>query len=70
MREQSSVEPPFVMSAVCPVNSQQQTFPDAVGTSHLCKFRTFLLRVDALRDAFGPVRVDLRDRGNVYHATG
>jgi hypothetical protein len=30
----------FVMSAVCPVYPKQQAFPDAVGTSHLCHFRT------------------------------
>jgi hypothetical protein len=29
----------FVMSAVCPVYPKQQTFPDAVGTSHLCQNR-------------------------------
>jgi hypothetical protein len=29
------------MSAVCPVYPKQQTFPDAVGTSHLCHVRTF-----------------------------
>jgi hypothetical protein len=27
----------FVMSAVCPVYPKQQTFPDPVGTSHLCQ---------------------------------
>jgi hypothetical protein len=26
----------FVMSAVCPVYPKEQTFPDPVGTSHLC----------------------------------
>jgi hypothetical protein len=30
----------FVMSAISPVYPQQQTFPDAVGTSHLCQERT------------------------------
>jgi tripartite-type tricarboxylate transporter receptor subunit TctC len=30
----------FVMSAVCPVYPNQRTFPDSVGTSHLCQFRT------------------------------
>jgi hypothetical protein len=30
----------FVMSAVCPVYPKQQTFPDQVGTSHLCHNRT------------------------------
>jgi hypothetical protein len=34
----------FVMSAVCPVYPKQPTFPDAVGTSHLCQFRTLLAR--------------------------
>jgi hypothetical protein len=29
----------FVMSAVCPVYTQQRTFPDPVGTSHLCHER-------------------------------
>jgi hypothetical protein len=29
----------FVMSAVCPVYPKQQTFPDPVGTSHLCQNR-------------------------------
>jgi hypothetical protein len=29
-----------VMSAVCPVYPKQQTFPDAVGTSHVCQKRT------------------------------
>jgi hypothetical protein len=29
----------FPMSNVCPVYPQQQTFPDAVGTSHLCQKR-------------------------------
>jgi hypothetical protein len=29
-----------VMSAVCPVYPKQQTFPDPVGTSHLCHERT------------------------------
>jgi hypothetical protein len=28
------------MSAVCPVYPKQQTFPDPVGTSHLCQNRT------------------------------
>ena len=28
------------MSAVCPVYPEQQTFPDPVGTSHLCHERT------------------------------
>jgi hypothetical protein len=27
----------FVMFAVCPVRPKQRTFPDAVGTSHLCE---------------------------------
>jgi hypothetical protein len=27
----------FAMSAVCPVYPKQQTFPDPVGTSHLCQ---------------------------------
>ena len=31
----------FVMSAVCPVNSQQQTFPDPAGTSHLGQKQTW-----------------------------
>src|ERR1700738_1301723 len=30
----------FVTSAVCPVYPKQQTFPDPVGTSHLCQNRT------------------------------
>jgi hypothetical protein len=30
----------FVMSPVCPVYPKQQTFPDAVGTSHLCQKQT------------------------------
>jgi hypothetical protein len=30
------------MSAICPVYLKQQTFPDPVGTSHLCQDRTFL----------------------------
>ena len=30
----------LVMSAVCPVYPKQQTFPDPVGTSHLCHKRT------------------------------
>ena len=30
----------FVMSAICPVYPKQQTFPDPVGTSHLCQQRT------------------------------
>ena len=30
----------FVMSALCPVYLQQQTFPDPGGTSHLCHKRT------------------------------
>jgi hypothetical protein len=30
----------FVMSAVGLVYPQQQTFPDPVGTSHLCQQRT------------------------------
>jgi hypothetical protein len=29
----------FVMSAICPVNPRQQTFPGPVGTSHLCQGR-------------------------------
>jgi hypothetical protein len=29
----------FVMSPVCPVYPKQQTFPDPVGTSHLCHER-------------------------------
>jgi hypothetical protein len=31
----------FVTSPVCPVYPKQQTFPDPVGTSHLCQERTF-----------------------------
>jgi hypothetical protein len=27
----------FVMSAICPVYPKQQTFPEPVGTSHLCE---------------------------------
>jgi hypothetical protein len=27
----------FVMSAICPVYPKQQTFPDPLGTSHLCQ---------------------------------
>jgi hypothetical protein len=30
----------FVMSAVCPVYPKQQTFPDPLGTSHLCHKQT------------------------------
>ena len=30
----------FVMSAVCLVYLKQQTFPDSVGTSHLCQTQT------------------------------
>jgi hypothetical protein len=30
----------FVMSAICLVYPKQQTFPDPVGTSHLCQLRT------------------------------
>jgi len=29
----------FVMSVVCPVYPQHQTFPDPVGISHLCQER-------------------------------
>src|SRR5580704_12414808 len=38
----------FVMSAICPVYPKQQTFPDAVGTSHLCQEQTSLLPPTAL----------------------
>jgi hypothetical protein len=27
----------FVMSAICPIYPKQQTFPDPLGTSHLCQ---------------------------------
>ena len=35
----------FVMSAACRVYPKQQTFPDPVGTSHLCQKPTSLLIV-------------------------
>ena len=41
----------FSMSAVCPVYTQQQTFPDPVGTSHLCQMRTSGMRLPLSPDA-------------------
>jgi hypothetical protein len=39
------------MSAACPVYTQQQTFPDPVGTSHLCFSRKRCSRAAKYRDA-------------------
>jgi hypothetical protein len=47
MREQRRLAG-FVMSAVCPVYPQQQTFPDPVGTSHLGQFRKWRTPWNAL----------------------
>jgi hypothetical protein len=38
----------FVMSAVCLVYPKQQTFPDPVGTSHLCQQQKWLRSFDDL----------------------
>jgi hypothetical protein len=39
----------FVMSAVCRVYPKQQTYPDPLGTSHLCQERTFSRVMDVNR---------------------
>ena len=39
----------LVMSVVCPVYLQHQTFPDQVGSSHLCQDRTLAKPWDRLQ---------------------
>jgi hypothetical protein len=43
----------FAMSAVCQVYPKQQTFPDPVGTSHLCRSAA-----DALRNLGGVAAIE------------
>jgi len=53
----------FVMSAACPVYTQQQTLPDPVGTSLLCQQQTWAHSTRLVR--FSPLRPDMILRGLV-----